>query len=181
MDTFISISLFLGKDPIRGARYVAISDVSEARNNEDLLPALENNVGRMEISCDGQGLQVNLENLEHLFRSLLKNAENILEHTSFGIALQLPEKETLYGFMLTENLFALEKTLIKSNRPSVNKRRYRRDTEHLMQRIFLNKRDFLLQLCAAASIFIEKMRVLKEPNFGAKWIASLEKAKSLLA
>ena len=182
MDVLIKTFFLLDIDISGEYKYIRVNNVFEVENSIDLKSRLKRNVGKIEIFCDGQGLQVNLENLEYLFRGLLKYARDILENKSFSITLMLSELETLYGFPVNDELFVLEKTLDEEDYPPPfdAKGRYRRDIEHLMQRIFLYKRDFLLQLCKEAANFIEKMKVLKEPDFGDWWIEDIEKVRGLI-
>ena len=171
---FLSVSL-LGED-----KYVCINNVSEVGNNENLISALKSNSGRIEIFCDGQSLQINLDNLEYLFRSLLSDAEDILENRPFSISLMLSELETLYGFPVNDELFALERTLDEEDYPSFDVGRYRHETEHLIERVFLHKRNFILELCKEAANFIEKMKIIKTPDFGDWWIEDIEKVRGLI-
>ena len=180
MEVLIKISFFLKADPLGGIKYVGINNVSKVGNDEDLISALKSNAGKIEIFSNGQDLKIDLADLEYLFRSLLSDADDILGNRSFSISLILSELETLYGFPVNEELFALERTLDEEEYPSFDIGRYRRETEHLMQRIFLYKRDFLLQLCKEAANFIEKMKVLKEPDFGDWWIEDIEKVRGLI-
>ena len=181
MDVFIKTSFFLELSLFEEDKYVSINNVFEFRNSKKLKSALESNAGKIEIFCDSQVLQVNLEDLEYLFHGLLKCAEDILENRPFIISMMLSELHTLYGFPLNDKLFILEKTLYEEDYPSSDiGGRYRHETEHLMQRIFLYKQDFLLQLCKEAANFIEKMKVLKEPDFGDWWIKDIEKVRGLI-
>ena len=181
MDVLIKTSFFLEGSSLGEIKYVGINDVSEVGDDENLISALKSNAGKIEIFCDGQDLKIKLEDLEYLFQGLLSDAEDILENRPFSISLMLSELETLYGFPVNEELFVLERTLDQEDYPPFDvEGRYRHKTEHLMQRIFLYKRDFLLQLCKEAANFIEKMKVLKEPDFGDWWIKDIEKVRGLI-
>ena len=181
MDVLIKTSFFLEGSSLGEIKYVGINDVSEVGNDENLISALKSNAGKIEIFCDGQDLKIKLEDLEYLFQGLLSDAEDILENRPFSISLMLSELETLYGFPVNEELFVLERTLDQEDYPPFDvEGRYRHKTEHLMQRIFLYKQDFLLQLCKEAANFIEKMKVLKEPDFGDWWIEDIEKVRGLI-
>ena len=180
MEVLINTSFFLEPNPLGGIKYVGINNVSEVGNNEDLISALESNAGKIEIFCDGQDLKIKLADLEYLLQGLLKYAGDILENRPFSISLMLSELETIYGFPVNEESFVLERTLYDEDYASFDVGRYRKEPEHLMQRVFLYKRDFLLQLCKEAANFIEKMKVLKEPDFGDWWIEDIEKVRGLI-
>ena len=180
MEVLIKTFFLFDVDTFGEYEYVDINSLSEVVSDKDLSSELESNAGKIEIFCDGQDLKIKLEDLEYLFRSLLSDAEDILENRPFSISLMLSELETIYGFPVNEESFVLERTLYDEDYASFDVGRYRKEPEHLMQRVFLYKRDFLLQLCKEAANFIEKMKILKEPDFGDWWIEDIEKVRGLI-
>ena len=111
MEVLIKTFFLFDVDTFGEYEYVDINSLSEVVSDKDLSSELESNAGKIEIFCDGQDLKIKLENLEYLFRSLLSDAEDILENRPFSISLMLSELETLYGFPVNDELFALERTL----------------------------------------------------------------------
>ena len=181
MEVSIKTFFFLGITVEDEYTYIGLDKIMEHAENIDLTQVLKHNAGKIEIRCDGQTFQVNLENLEYLFRGLLNNAEHIIQNKPFVLTLLLSELETLYGFPINNDVFVLEKTLDNEDYTSLDKGRYRSEEEHLMQRIFLYKSDFIAQLCSEAEIFISKMRLIKEPNFADWWGKDIKKIRNIVA
>ena len=180
MDVLIKTYFFLGIGPLGEDKYVGIDNVFEIENSIDLKSILKRNAGKIEIFSNGQDLKIDLADLEYLLQGLLKYAGDILENRPFSISLMLSELETLYGFPVNDELFALERTLDEEDYPSFDVGRYRHETEHLIERVFLHKRNFILELCKEAANFIEKMKIVKTPDFGDWWIKDIEKVRGLI-
>ena len=180
MEVLIKTFFLFDVDTFGEYEYVDINSLSEVVSDKDLSSELESNAGKIEIFSNGEDLKIKLADLEYLLQGLLKYAGDILENRPFSISLMLSELETLYGFPVNDELFALERTLDEEDYPSFDVGRYRHETEHLIERVFLHKRNFILELCKEAANFIEKMKIVKTPDFGDWWIKDIEKVRGLI-